>query len=128
MLHFAYELNFKRPECAKWDGRKKERTNSLKGDGKSDAAQSKAELDDRGRAIRCSPKQKNCRSQQAAGHRQQPGCEAVCKPSTEFLITFLRNTLLAEVLYLCQPINSGKHHTVLADLQRNAPVRCTCLQ
>lgn len=33
--------------------------------------QSKAGLNGRGRAIPCSPKQKNCRSQQAEGNKQQ---------------------------------------------------------
>lgn len=90
--------------------------------------QSKAELDDRGRAIHCSPKQKNCRSQQAAGDRQQMGYEAVCKQSTEFLITFSRNTLLAKVQYLCHPINSSKYHMIQADLQTNGPMHCIFLQ
>lgn len=38
MLHFAYKLNFKRAERAKWDGRKQDRTNSLEGGAKPDAA------------------------------------------------------------------------------------------
>lgn len=36
----------------------------------------------------CSPKQKHCRAQQAAGHKHQMGCEAASEKSTEFLIMF----------------------------------------
>lgn len=56
--------------------------------GESDAAQGWAGLDGTGRATCCSPKQKHCRAQQAAGHKHQMGCEAASEQCTEFLIMF----------------------------------------
>lgn len=47
-----------------------------------------AGLDSTERATYCSPKQKHCRAQQAAGHKHQMGCEAPSEQSTEFLIMF----------------------------------------
>lgn len=86
MCRFAYKQNFERPERAKWAGR--EREQMKEGEGESDAAQGWAGLDGTGRATRCSPKQKHCRAQQAAGHKHQVGCEAASEQSTEFLIMF----------------------------------------
>lgn len=57
-----------------------ERTNAQEGDGES--VQLRAGLDGIGRAARCSPKQKHCRAQQAAGHKHQMGCEAASEQST----------------------------------------------
>lgn len=69
-------------------GWKTERTNAQEGDGELDEAQGWAGLDCTGRATCCSPKQKHCKAQQAAGLKHQMGCEAASEQSTEVLIMF----------------------------------------
>lgn len=71
-----------------------------------------AGLDGTGRATRCSPKQKHCRAQQAAGHKHQMGCEAASEQSTEFFQLCFKGTrcLLkcsACVILLIQANSSG---------------------